>query len=76
MENIVKVKAAIFQAVDAIINQALSRANPDTVTATIMALNMLVNMFTDDIRAFIKEREQVNDETYEETLPDSDIVQD
>jgi hypothetical protein len=76
MENIVKVKAAIFQAVDAIINQALSRANPDTVTATIMALNMLVNMFTDDIRAFIKKREQVNDETYEETLPDSDIVQD
>ena len=76
MENIVKLKMAIFQAVDAIINQALTRANPDTVTATIMALNMLVNMFTDDIRAFIKEREQVNAETYEETLPDSDIVQD
>ena len=76
MENIVKIKAAIFQAVDAIINQALSRANPDTVTATIMALNMLVNMFTDDIRALIKEIEQVNAETYEETLPDSDIVQD
>jgi hypothetical protein len=36
MENIVKLKAAIFQAVDAIINQALSRTNPDTVTATIM----------------------------------------
>ena len=69
-------KAAIFQAVDDIINQALSRANPDTVTATIMALNMLVNMFTDDIRALIKEIEQVNAETYEETLPDSDIVQD
>ena len=76
MENIVKLKAAIFQAVDAIINQALTRPNPDTVTATIMALNMLVNMFTDDIRAFLKEREQVNAETYEETLPDSDIVQD
>jgi hypothetical protein len=76
MENIVMLKAAIFQAVDAIINQALSRTNTDTVTATIMALNMLVNMFTDDIRAFIKEREQVNAETYEETLPDSDIVQD
>ena len=76
MENIVKLKAAIFQAVDAIINQALSRANPDTVTATITALNMLVNMFTDDIRALIKEREQVNAEKYEETLPDSDIVQD
>ena len=76
MENIVKLKMAIFQAVDAIINQALTRANPDTVTATIMALNMLVNMFTDDIRAFIKEREQVNAETYEETLSDSDIVQD
>jgi carbohydrate-binding DOMON domain-containing protein len=76
MENIVMLKAAIFQAVDAIINQALSRTNTDTVTATIMALNMLVNMFTDDIRAFIKEREQVNPETYEETLPDSDIVQD
>jgi hypothetical protein len=76
MENIVKLKAAIFQAVDAIVNQALSRTNPDTVTATIMALNMLVNMFTDDIRALIKEKEQVNAETYEETLPDSDIVQD
>jgi hypothetical protein len=76
MENIVMLKAAIFQAVDDIINQALSRTNTDTVTATIMALNMLVNMFTDDIRAFIKEREQVNAETYEETLPDSDIVQD
>jgi hypothetical protein len=41
-----------------------------------MALNMLVNMFTDDIRDLIKEREQVNAETYEETLPDCDIVQD
>jgi hypothetical protein len=76
MENIVKLKATIFQALDAIINQASSRTNHDTVTATIMALNMLVDMFTDDIRALIKERERVNAETYEETLPDSDIVQD
>ena len=76
MENIVKLKMCIFQAVDAIINQALSHANPDTVTATIMALKMVVNMFADDIVTYIKEIEEVKTKTYEETLPDSDIVQD
>ena len=76
MENIVKLKACISQAVDAIINQALTRANPDTVTVTIMALKMVVNMFSEDIVTYIKEREEIKAKTYEETLPDSDIVQD
>jgi hypothetical protein len=76
MENIVKLKMCIFQAVDAIINQALSHANPDTVTATIMALKMVVNMFADDIVTYIKEIEEAKVKAYEETLPDSDIIQD
>jgi hypothetical protein len=36
---------------------------------------MVVNMFADDIVTYIKEIEEVKTKTYEETLPDSDIVQ-
>jgi hypothetical protein len=76
MEELLRLRAWIVVTIEAIIDEASNDAGHELLTENAIIFESLANEFSDEVNTVIRQRKHVEAKLYEETPPNSDIVQD